>query len=120
MSTIIKTKTAALPFRLLKHSATLGFSFNNHEQFALFIHSLDDLFIFNIPPSCLICYILSVSFIVRLHMSLQVVEIALKVSPMLGSHMFQPLLPAVFRGIVDGEVRIVILFFISCTCGINL
>uniref|UniRef100_A0A8C7ZPM5 Importin-11 n=1 Tax=Oryzias sinensis TaxID=183150 RepID=A0A8C7ZPM5_9TELE len=34
---------------------------------------------------------------------LKVVEIALKVSPILGSHMFQPLLPAVFRGIVDGE-----------------
>uniref|UniRef100_A0A669D004 Importin-11 n=1 Tax=Oreochromis niloticus TaxID=8128 RepID=A0A669D004_ORENI len=34
---------------------------------------------------------------------LKVVEIALKVSPMLGAHMFQPLLPAVFRGIVDGE-----------------
>uniref|UniRef100_A0A667X8W3 Importin-11 n=1 Tax=Myripristis murdjan TaxID=586833 RepID=A0A667X8W3_9TELE len=32
-----------------------------------------------------------------------VVEIALKVSPILGAHMFQPLLPAVFRGIVDGE-----------------
>ncbi|KAM7391440.1 hypothetical protein PAMP_022129 [Pampus punctatissimus] len=32
---------------------------------------------------------------------LQVVEIALKVSPILGAHMFQPLLPAVFRGIVD-------------------
>uniref|UniRef100_A0AAQ6ARG4 Importin-11 n=1 Tax=Amphiprion ocellaris TaxID=80972 RepID=A0AAQ6ARG4_AMPOC len=34
---------------------------------------------------------------------LKVVEIALKVSPILGAHMFQPLLPAVFRGIVDGE-----------------
>ncbi|XP_076021290.1 importin-11 isoform X1 [Genypterus blacodes] len=34
---------------------------------------------------------------------LKVVEIALKVSPILGCHMFQPLLPAVFRGIVDGE-----------------
>ncbi|XP_062372497.1 importin-11 [Sardina pilchardus] len=34
---------------------------------------------------------------------LKVVEIALKVSPVLGSHMFQPLLPSVFRGIVDGE-----------------
>uniref|UniRef100_A0A674MFH1 Importin-11 n=1 Tax=Takifugu rubripes TaxID=31033 RepID=A0A674MFH1_TAKRU len=34
---------------------------------------------------------------------LKVVEIALKVSPVLGAHMFQPLLPAVFRGIVDGE-----------------
>ncbi|KAG7481216.1 hypothetical protein MATL_G00064160 [Megalops atlanticus] len=34
---------------------------------------------------------------------LKVVEIAIKVSPMLGSLMFQPLLPAVFRGIVDGE-----------------
>lgn len=34
----------------------------------------------------------------------QVVEIALKVSPILGAHMFQPLLPAVFKGIVDGEV----------------
>ncbi|KAG8011926.1 Importin-11 [Nibea albiflora] len=35
---------------------------------------------------------------------LKVVEIALKVSPILGAHMFQPLLPAVFRGIVDGEM----------------
>lgn len=35
---------------------------------------------------------------------LQVVEIALKVSPVLSSHMFQPLLPPVFRGIVEGEV----------------
>uniref|UniRef100_A0AAQ4P8I1 Importin-11 n=1 Tax=Gasterosteus aculeatus aculeatus TaxID=481459 RepID=A0AAQ4P8I1_GASAC len=34
---------------------------------------------------------------------LQVVEIALKVSPILGAHMFQPLLPAVLRGIVAGE-----------------
>uniref|UniRef100_A0A8C3G458 Importin-11 n=1 Tax=Cyclopterus lumpus TaxID=8103 RepID=A0A8C3G458_CYCLU len=34
---------------------------------------------------------------------LKVVEIALKVSPVLGAHIFQPLLPAVFRGIVDGE-----------------
>ncbi|KAA8593002.1 hypothetical protein FQN60_018457 [Etheostoma spectabile] len=34
---------------------------------------------------------------------LKVVEIALKVSPILGAHMFQPLLPPVFRGIVDGE-----------------
>ncbi|XP_037536913.1 importin-11 [Nematolebias whitei] len=34
---------------------------------------------------------------------LKVVEIALKVSPILGAHMFQPLLPAVLRGIVDGE-----------------
>ncbi|XP_063043759.1 importin-11 [Engraulis encrasicolus] len=34
---------------------------------------------------------------------LKVVEIVLKVSPVLGSHMFQPLLPAVFRGIVEGE-----------------
>uniref|UniRef100_A0AAY4AM47 Importin-11 n=1 Tax=Denticeps clupeoides TaxID=299321 RepID=A0AAY4AM47_9TELE len=34
---------------------------------------------------------------------LKVVEIVIKVSPVLGSHMFKPLLPAVFRGIVDGE-----------------
>uniref|UniRef100_A0A8C5A1W4 Importin 11 n=1 Tax=Gadus morhua TaxID=8049 RepID=A0A8C5A1W4_GADMO len=34
---------------------------------------------------------------------LKVVEIALKVSPILGAHMFQPLLPAVLRGVVDGE-----------------
>ncbi|KAJ8285217.1 hypothetical protein GJAV_G00023640 [Gymnothorax javanicus] len=34
---------------------------------------------------------------------LKVVEIAIKVSPILGSHMFQPLLPAVLRGIIDGE-----------------
>nr|XP_057925549.1 importin-11 isoform X1 [Doryrhamphus excisus] len=34
---------------------------------------------------------------------LKVVEIVLKVSPIFGTHMFQPLLPAVFRGIVDGE-----------------
>uniref|UniRef100_A0A7N6BXI6 Importin-11 n=1 Tax=Anabas testudineus TaxID=64144 RepID=A0A7N6BXI6_ANATE len=34
---------------------------------------------------------------------LKVVEIVLKVSPILGAHMFQPLLPAVFRGIMDGE-----------------
>lgn len=39
-------------------------------------------------------------------MCLQVVEIALKVSPVLGVHMFQPLLPVVFRGIVDGEVSL--------------
>lgn len=38
------------------------------------------------------------------HVCRQVVEIALKVSPILGAHMFQPLLPAVFKGIVDGEV----------------
>ncbi|KAK6313472.1 hypothetical protein J4Q44_G00168190 [Coregonus suidteri] len=34
---------------------------------------------------------------------LKVVEVALKVSPVLGAHMFQPLLPSVFRGTVDGE-----------------
>uniref|UniRef100_A0A3Q2ZDI5 Importin-11 n=1 Tax=Hippocampus comes TaxID=109280 RepID=A0A3Q2ZDI5_HIPCM len=34
---------------------------------------------------------------------LKVVEIALKVSPILGAHMFQPLLPAVLRGLVNGE-----------------
>ncbi|XP_056320294.1 importin-11 [Danio aesculapii] len=34
---------------------------------------------------------------------LKVVEIAIKVSPILGSHMFQPLLPSVLRGIVEGE-----------------
>uniref|UniRef100_A0A3B4AHG4 Importin-11 n=1 Tax=Periophthalmus magnuspinnatus TaxID=409849 RepID=A0A3B4AHG4_9GOBI len=34
---------------------------------------------------------------------LKVVEIALKVSPTLAPHMFHPLLPAVFRGILDGE-----------------
>uniref|UniRef100_A0A3B3TBZ9 Importin-11 n=1 Tax=Paramormyrops kingsleyae TaxID=1676925 RepID=A0A3B3TBZ9_9TELE len=34
---------------------------------------------------------------------LKVVEIAIKVSPHLGAHMFQPLLPDVFRGILDGE-----------------
>ncbi|XP_061116113.1 importin-11 [Conger conger] len=34
---------------------------------------------------------------------LKVIEIAVKVSPVLGSHMFQPVLPSVLRGIVDGE-----------------
>ncbi|XP_062855531.1 importin-11 [Trichomycterus rosablanca] len=34
---------------------------------------------------------------------LKVVEMALKVSPVLASHVFHPLLPAVFRGIMDGE-----------------
>ncbi|XP_061134737.1 importin-11 isoform X1 [Syngnathus typhle] len=34
---------------------------------------------------------------------LKVVEIALKVSPILGAHMFQSLLPAVLRGVVNGE-----------------
>uniref|UniRef100_A0A8B9JDJ1 Importin-11 n=1 Tax=Astyanax mexicanus TaxID=7994 RepID=A0A8B9JDJ1_ASTMX len=34
---------------------------------------------------------------------LKVVEIALKVSPLLAPHVFQPLLPAVFRGVLDGE-----------------
>lgn len=34
---------------------------------------------------------------------LKVVEIALKVSPVLGGHLFQPLLPDVFRGVVEGE-----------------
>ncbi|KAM6965632.1 importin-11 [Aplochiton taeniatus] len=34
---------------------------------------------------------------------LKVLEIALKVSPILGAHMFQPLLPAVFRGVINGE-----------------
>lgn len=51
-------------------------------------------------------------FILPRPLSLQVVEIALKVSPMLGAHMFQPLLPAVFRGIVDGEVSFT---FASCS-----
>ncbi|MCJ8734551.1 hypothetical protein PDJAM_G00236720, partial [Pangasius djambal] len=32
-----------------------------------------------------------------------VVEIALKVSPVLASHVFQALLPAVFRGVIEGE-----------------
>ncbi|XP_051924446.1 importin-11 [Hippocampus zosterae] len=34
---------------------------------------------------------------------LTVVELALKVRPILGTHMFQPLLPAVLRGLVNGE-----------------
>ncbi|KAF5885913.1 importin-11, partial [Clarias magur] len=34
---------------------------------------------------------------------LKVVEIALKVSPVLACHMFQPLLPPVFRGVMEGE-----------------
>lgn len=37
---------------------------------------------------------------------LQVVEIAIKVSPVLSSHMFQPLLPSVLQGIVEGEVSL--------------
>lgn len=37
---------------------------------------------------------------------LKVVENVLKVSPVLGPQMFQPLLPSVFRGIIDGEVRV--------------
>ncbi|XP_061784173.1 importin-11 isoform X2 [Nerophis lumbriciformis] len=40
---------------------------------------------------------------------LKVVEIALKVSPILGAHMFQPLLPAVLRGIVNGEIYPVVM-----------
>ena len=51
-------------------------------------------------PRMLISSIIPVVF-------LQVVEIALKVSPILGAHMFQPLLPAVLRGVVDGEVGLV-------------
>ncbi|KAJ7409525.1 Importin-11 [Willisornis vidua] len=35
---------------------------------------------------------------------LQVVENVLKVNPVLGPQMFQPLLPSVFRGIIDGEL----------------
>uniref|UniRef100_A0AAR2IK54 Importin-11 n=1 Tax=Pygocentrus nattereri TaxID=42514 RepID=A0AAR2IK54_PYGNA len=34
---------------------------------------------------------------------LKVVEIALKVRPLLAPHLFQPILPSVFRGIIDGE-----------------
>ncbi|XP_043919759.1 importin-11 [Protopterus annectens] len=34
---------------------------------------------------------------------LKVVENVLKVSPVLGAQMFQPLLPSVFRGVIDGE-----------------
>lgn len=44
-------------------------------------------------------------YFVSLHL-LQVVEIAIKVSPLLGSHMFQPILPSVIRGIVEGEVSL--------------
>lgn len=47
---------------------------------------------------------LSKTLALFLSLSLQVVEIALKVSPILAPHMFHPLLPAVFRGILDGEV----------------
>lgn len=36
---------------------------------------------------------------------LKVVENALKVNPVLGPQMFQPILPYVFRGIIEGEVR---------------
>ncbi|EHB01123.1 Importin-11 [Heterocephalus glaber] len=35
---------------------------------------------------------------------LQVVENALKVNPVLGPQMFQPILPCVFRGIIEGEM----------------
>ncbi|XP_066567527.1 importin-11 [Amia ocellicauda] len=34
---------------------------------------------------------------------LKVVEITIKVSPVLGAHLFQPLLPSVFRAVIDGE-----------------
>ncbi|XP_041085475.1 importin-11-like [Polyodon spathula] len=34
---------------------------------------------------------------------LKVVEIAIKVNPALGTHVFQSLLPSVFRGVIDGE-----------------
>ncbi|EMP39975.1 Importin-11 [Chelonia mydas] len=34
-----------------------------------------------------------------------VVENVLKVNPALGPQMFQPLLPSVFRGIIEGEVE---------------
>lgn len=33
-------------------------------------------------------------------------ENALKVNPVLGPQVFQPLLPSIFRGIIDGEVRV--------------
>ncbi|POI35563.1 hypothetical protein CIB84_000686 [Bambusicola thoracicus] len=36
--------------------------------------------------------------------ALKVVENVLKVNPILGPQMFQPLLPSVFRGIIDGEL----------------
>lgn len=66
----------------------------------LFIRFLLLCPLFTVPYSPL--WVLSLIF--PLPVSRQVVEIALKVSPILGAHMFQPLLPAVFRGIVDGEV----------------
>lgn len=44
--------------------------------------------------------------IVQFAFFLKVVENVLKVNPVLGPQMFQPLLPSVFRGIVDGEVRV--------------
>uniref|UniRef100_A0A8C4S9Z7 Importin-11 n=1 Tax=Erpetoichthys calabaricus TaxID=27687 RepID=A0A8C4S9Z7_ERPCA len=34
---------------------------------------------------------------------LKVVEVVIKVNPMLGPHVFQPILPSVFRGVIDGE-----------------
>lgn len=50
----------------------------------------------------------------------QVVEIALKVSPILGSHMFQPLLPAVFKGIVDGEVSFAMRPYTLCATFVQI
>lgn len=43
----------------------------------------------------------------------KVVENVLKVNPILGPQMFQPLLPSVFRGIIDGEVRVALFNFSS-------
>jgi len=36
------------------------------------------------------------------------VENVLKVNPVLGPQMFQPLLPSIFKGIMDGEVRVIL------------
>uniref|UniRef100_A0A671SWT0 Importin-11 n=1 Tax=Sinocyclocheilus anshuiensis TaxID=1608454 RepID=A0A671SWT0_9TELE len=61
-------------------------------------------FPFLLMPTVRCCGVLSEMIINSLSFHfLQVVEIAIKVSPVLGSHMFQPLLPAVLRGIVEGE-----------------
>lgn len=53
------------------------------------------------------CFLSNLSFV------LKVVENVLKVNPVLGPQMFQPLLPSVFRGIIDGEVRVALCNFSS-------
>uniref|UniRef100_G1MYF0 Importin 11 n=1 Tax=Meleagris gallopavo TaxID=9103 RepID=G1MYF0_MELGA len=83
-------------------SALLGESFTNKiSEFFSFL--LSGVFTYAIDLCRSFCELLKDITTEGQVQALKVVENVLKVNPVLGPQMFQPLLPSVFRGIIDGE-----------------